>query len=607
MPQQLDAHPSVFPIRCSDGKKNGTGFAVWSEGNALWLVTCAHVVTEIEVGQHWEVEGKEAKVLFNGRSEERKDKVDLALLKVDDLTVHQTLRLAPLDYSPPQCEILGWYNYYFPLFKRKDLTARLAYKPHSGYEGGSLWINLWDVEVTDDGQLEKGFSGAPVICRSTGCVVGVVNIRIEQSCKIGTAICISHLADIWPDMPEGLRKSLETGSIGSDYAPLVREIFGWLHNGLTTREIRACCKQSSAGGSLPDWPDQDSLLAYCDWLLDLKPLGNHRHPLYDVLCHIESKLDDTQLPRLKRAKQLLEKQHPGLITAQPPPFPKPPAEKASSMEIVFEPRESPEHKGFDVKVRWCPSAGESQAICVREVADGGRSNPDNSRIIPDNKRQLGGFIEKLLHQLGQLHLDADPVVFRFRLPVELLLHSPEDWPQDATQEALPLGYDYPVVLTNRDERKPDLHRQKGAKVSNQFENTLMEVGLGLVASAHDVLERMELPALLNKIDPSACSTLQQVPNVGVSPSLLKFLLGRGVCIAFWPRGKEAERGIASLLRDKLGDTRLKDLPFELHELRKGSFAEGDSIMEEDSTIRQLSLLWDMPDPPSPRQFLSGMG
>jgi formylglycine-generating enzyme required for sulfatase activity len=204
-------------IEHSDGREFGTGFAVYRDENASWLVTCAHVVDQPRQGATLSVSGRQAELVANGREQGRVQKIDLAVLRVSGLHVDKVLPLAGLTAQPSHCQIPGWFKHAEGSYRSTCLDASVG-DPFSWTEpGSSLVAQAYELSIEQEGRLTKGFSGAPAVCSETGAVFAIIATK-EEASRSGSAIGVAHLFDIWPDMPEELRAALTPSEPSRDYA-----------------------------------------------------------------------------------------------------------------------------------------------------------------------------------------------------------------------------------------------------------------------------------------------------------------------------------------------------------------------------------------------------
>ena len=572
-------------IEHSDGREFGTGFAVFCDAEATWLVTCAHVVDQLRDGATLCVGGRQAVLVANGRTEGRAKKIDLAVLRVPGLLGAQILPLGALTGDRPNCRIPGWFKHAEGSYRSDCLDAAVG-RPFSWTEPASTLVaQAYEVAIGREGRLAKGYSGAPAICSETGAVFAVVATKEEPSTS-GSAICIEHLLDVWSDMPAELRAALAPSELGAPFDQDIRGIFGAFADTVAAQEIRAVCARSIPAELNLTPPAEDSLVGHAGWLLD-RPrfVQNGRHPLYDVLAYLKSQAgaDEILARRVAQAMQQLARHHPGLVTDPLPP-PEPVTTSAPALiEIVFEPRTSVEASAYDVHTFWHrPSGGGVQAGPRRESGDGGRLDLKSAAAVAD-------FCGELLQALDAWDVDAEEILFLFRLPNELLLQPFEHWPQDALLN-IPLGRDFPVVVGLR-ERPLVQSRQLWDRIKVHLGECLRDHRWCADAEIAD-RDPVVIAQVLGRIEQAACPILSRVPEVPEANviSLLTLLVRRGAPVAIWPRSEEAAKDFCTVVVQSLGSQRLGRLPLAVRDLRRQSYG----AKAPDPAPDHLTLLWDDP-------------
>ena len=160
----------VEPVLDHTGKLLGTAFPIVCNGSCTWYITCQHVLPS---------DGKPAtvnKVAIEETLLLQENEVDLVLISTATQT-SQSVRLA----SPPAngtAVVIGYKDYSGGRIKacRSDILFQSVSickdTEHPDYELDYLEL------VDDGGEIESGFSGAPVVDSKSDSVIGVV---IERS------------------------------------------------------------------------------------------------------------------------------------------------------------------------------------------------------------------------------------------------------------------------------------------------------------------------------------------------------------------------------------------------------------------------------------------
>jgi adenylate kinase family enzyme len=181
---------SVFLLTSStpdDKKKFGTGFAFayMEHKGKLFILTCAHVVDDLE--DKVKIKGQEATVEAKGS----RDTIDLALLSI------------PWSSSPPSLlnqiaegktdrkfQVCGYSS---AGHKSPNILRTITGKLGQSICFGDDHIEAWDIHVEGDelSNLQDGYSGSP-LCDDGGQLIAVVSHKINNGQR-GYAIAISNI------------------------------------------------------------------------------------------------------------------------------------------------------------------------------------------------------------------------------------------------------------------------------------------------------------------------------------------------------------------------------------------------------------------------------
>lgn len=208
---------SVVRITSSnpDESSFGTGFVIYQDEQATYVVTCAHVVNDVGGPKSVKAGGVTASVIapiFKENVEPAvlgEDGVDLAVLRVVGLQNKPLLHVSDTGETGKEFTTAGFQQY----FKNKSFLIRElrgVLGEQVGVEARDLFerIEAWDLEFTGKYQLKPGYSGSPVV-EASGTVIGIVSTR--EGGEKGVAIAIKALKEIWSDMPDSLLQ--EYGSL----------------------------------------------------------------------------------------------------------------------------------------------------------------------------------------------------------------------------------------------------------------------------------------------------------------------------------------------------------------------------------------------------------
>ena len=207
---------SIVNIESVSNNSFGTGFVIDSDEKGVYILTCQHVIDDVETPV---VENVLAKVIAKGGF------IDMAVLYVSKL------HLKPLSLQTQECdeldvEVIGFSHFSKSLTQKKHIKATL-YKElielHSKEE--DAYYNVRKIKANDGFNFDRGNSGSPVICKSSGNVIAMISNK--EGNDIGYAIDIINLKGIWKDAPSKLfekpRAIIEPISGTKDDAPQQKE------------------------------------------------------------------------------------------------------------------------------------------------------------------------------------------------------------------------------------------------------------------------------------------------------------------------------------------------------------------------------------------------
>ncbi|MGD1699848.1 trypsin-like peptidase domain-containing protein, partial [Dapis sp. BLCC M229] len=200
----------------------GTGFTFYREKNYIYLLTCAHVVEDMGGEENVRVNNIPVELVEIGNAQG----FDLAVLKVKDIFPVPPLKLMIL-YGEQErsfeIKIPGYYLWGQNNARRRRTIKGKMMVEVDGERAFQI-IEYMPEEVAvgklqiEQGKLQPGYSGAPVIDLNTGFVVGITTHMEGENQnlgKFGTAISIEALEKIWREIPtevsqEIIRESLES-------------------------------------------------------------------------------------------------------------------------------------------------------------------------------------------------------------------------------------------------------------------------------------------------------------------------------------------------------------------------------------------------------------
>ena len=195
---------SVVLITSTDAHecRFGSGFIVYQDDHETYLLTCAHVVTDVGGRDKVKVRKLQAVVVAEGAS----NGCDLAVLRVEEvLTNSLPLKICSSAKQGQSFVIAGFYQPAGIQTKTmRQISGNLGDEVVIEFEGDRT--SAWDLIIDHNGKhcLESGYSGSPVVDPANGCVIGVAAIAQEGG-KQGLAIAVGEIAKIWEDMPKSLK------------------------------------------------------------------------------------------------------------------------------------------------------------------------------------------------------------------------------------------------------------------------------------------------------------------------------------------------------------------------------------------------------------------
>jgi hypothetical protein len=198
----LHGHPSwdaciLITSINPDNRRFGTGFIVCHSEQKSYLVTCAHVISDVGGEELIEADGQPARIVGIGSD----DGLDLAVIEVDELLGKPVIKLKVLGLAGSPFVTVGFraFGRHFsiaPLFGIVATAVALESRKYSDR------IKAWNLEIRDGEHLHDGYSGSPVIDDDSFCL-GVITYK-QGDGQVGLAISIEELEKIWHTMPADL-------------------------------------------------------------------------------------------------------------------------------------------------------------------------------------------------------------------------------------------------------------------------------------------------------------------------------------------------------------------------------------------------------------------
>jgi len=173
---------SIVKISSSSSKLLGTGFVVSCKKQHKYIITCGHVVNNCNDDLF--ADKMKANILAN----EYDNGLDLAVLQVESLS-KPPLTIKDGGKSE-NAKVIG----YSLLGKDPKLEHVNNIPVKTGIKIEKIGDELDYIRLNPDQQLSHGYSGSPVICTSTGLVIGVVTTQVAKDSNY--AISSNYIANL---------------------------------------------------------------------------------------------------------------------------------------------------------------------------------------------------------------------------------------------------------------------------------------------------------------------------------------------------------------------------------------------------------------------------
>ena len=184
---------SVVNIESVTNSSFGTGFVIDSDEKGIYVLTCQHVVDDVETPV---VENVLAKVIAKGNF------IDMAVLYVSKLHL-EALPLQTQECDHLDVEVIGFSHFNKSLTQKKHINATLyqeSIELHSKED--DAYYNVRKIKANDGFNFDRGNSGSPVICKSSGNIIAMISNK--EGNDLAYAINIENLKEVWKDAPNKL-------------------------------------------------------------------------------------------------------------------------------------------------------------------------------------------------------------------------------------------------------------------------------------------------------------------------------------------------------------------------------------------------------------------
>ncbi len=217
-------HDAVVLITSRLDKKDefGTGFVVLRQGGYAYVVTCAHVITDVGGADQVMVSHLPAEVAYSGMN----DGLDLAILLVANPIDGPVIRPVRGAVTAIAVTIVGFYSLE-PSHVLSQLRARIGPPDELETGGPAGRVKVWQVDLLEaNASLQPGFSGSPVIDERTQEVFGIITHRRGE--RKGVAIAVEALKklrpDFWPTLTELINAPLIPAGRPVDMLPAITNL-----------------------------------------------------------------------------------------------------------------------------------------------------------------------------------------------------------------------------------------------------------------------------------------------------------------------------------------------------------------------------------------------
>ena len=182
----------------------GTGFIIYNDGQGVFILTCKHVVDDVESPV---VNELFAQVIASSNT------FDMMLLYVPKLNL-KALPLQIDSCNSLEIDVIGFSLFNQDYTQKKHIYAKLFKEPIELFSIETQQsFNARKLKAKNNFRFSRGNSGSPVICKESEKVIAMVSNK--EGRDIAYAVEVSYLADIWKEIPRNLllKKNTETKEV----------------------------------------------------------------------------------------------------------------------------------------------------------------------------------------------------------------------------------------------------------------------------------------------------------------------------------------------------------------------------------------------------------
>ena len=188
---------AVILVGGDDRNSFGTAFAIHRDSTSTYILTCAHVLESLKEGSKIRFGTLPVTTIACGSG----DDFDLAVLRVEGHLDYPILTCCIVDMKPGSAFVAAGFHSLSSQRVAETFEGTLdkAIRVESSDRGSS---SGWYINLDSGSSLLRGSSGAPVVHRETGFVIGLITHSMGET--RGVALSLDALNKVWPDAPIGL-------------------------------------------------------------------------------------------------------------------------------------------------------------------------------------------------------------------------------------------------------------------------------------------------------------------------------------------------------------------------------------------------------------------
>ena len=178
----------------------GTGFVIHADATRSYLVTCAHVVRDIQRSSAEPGDLLVDQAIATIEAIGTPETIDLAVLSVPRLANLPPLPLSSQATEGAAVEVYGQYTIEKKSAKLAERLRGVLYK-ETVFSSAAFKVRSFRLKLQEDDRIQPGYSGGAVIW--DGRAIAVAAVQRGQGSE-AIAIAIEAVAEIWPELPPNL-------------------------------------------------------------------------------------------------------------------------------------------------------------------------------------------------------------------------------------------------------------------------------------------------------------------------------------------------------------------------------------------------------------------